>query len=610
MTGLLNPKKKTTLKLTRIDLTLYPLHQKGQVEYAWPLGEEKYVKGDYRKELSCMRDNIMYLENDVKKKNSDDLQTHFAPQHLQDLRKSGLKDETIRQAGIHSVPPRDINKILGNGWFASQVNSLLEFKYNHGSNFARHKLFPEIVDKQGHKLKYFQKRGSKPSLYLPPTVKDLDNAKVPLWIVEGEKKTLRWWQEGFKCSVGLGGCWNWKDSYSLIPKLIEDFNQIALRGRKVTIISDSDFGTNPNVRIGYLLLSGTLLREGVKVHLIVIPCRKGGVKQGLDDFLQSDHHTVKDVLSLPRIKITLNVLRGYEGEFSHLKFANDFLQDVLDGADPNIFPEISEPLQTKTDENVQNIPMIKSILESFGQPLHNCRFYKDKTNLYVHGENGWYEGGHPEHTNKCPACALEKAREILTELAHNFHGRFLYMLMPKNAGHGSLRNKILHECERLGKTRVAAKLVSKKKKVIFSPVLVDSHMRPVTWESEELKELLMQFLACEPSWKKGEHKFDGWGDFWIQDKKIERRRDRKMKGVIHLQLNASEEEVTKALKDLGEKPVRGKNGISKFKLSPTTRDLIRRIASGGAPNPNKVIPSTSVWYNAKVLNDGGLGGLD
>lgn len=35
------------------------------------------------------------------------------PEHLADLKKSGLSDETIREAGIYSAPPNEIHKLLG-----------------------------------------------------------------------------------------------------------------------------------------------------------------------------------------------------------------------------------------------------------------------------------------------------------------------------------------------------------------------------------------------------------------------------------------------------------------------------------------------------------------
>lgn len=56
-----------------------------------------------------------------------------------------------------------------------------------------------------------------------------------------------------------------------------------------------------------------------------------------------------------------------------------------------------------------------------------------------------------------------------------------------------------------------------------------------------------------------------------------------MKGIIHLQLNCSPEQLTKVLKQMGEKPVRGADGTWGFKLSKSTLEWIRYIVRGGDP---------------------------
>lgn len=528
------------------------------------------------------------------------------------------------------MPPYQIDSILG-PYKAKEVESMLAFPYNHGSTVIRYKLFPGILDERGHTQKYFQPKDSKPALYIPPESKGLDNAKVPLWILEGEKKTLRWWQEGFRCCVGIAGAWNWSDSYSLYPRLIEDFDKIKLDGRVVNVIVDSDYLTNRNVQLGYLLFVNSLLRRRARVDLIVIPSgkdgQKVGLKVGLDDFLQSNYHTAKDVLRLPKMRITLEALRRFEVEFPKLTFPNDWLHDVLNnGVDPDVPPslhdknpfedssgespfrdEFCHAEEVKVERDFRKIPIVKSIMEYFGEPEHKCRFYREKTNFYAESKNAWYEGGHPEHTVKCPACALEKAKSILSDLYHNFQLGFYYLLMPKKAEHDSLRREILKQCKEKSIVPKAAKLVSKarSKKIILSPVSVDPRMRFVTWEDKEMLDLLLPFLECDPDWKKGEHQFDGWGDFDRQEKRIKGRRGR-MKGTIHLQLNCSPEQLTKTLEAMGEKPVRRPNGSWGFKLSKSTLEWIQCLVRGG--DPKRVIPSTSVWHRAKVLNDGGLSG--
>ena len=88
----------------------------------------------------------------------------LAPSHIEDLRKSGLNDETIQEAGLKSVPPRLINKILG---FNAKINSLLEIPYP-GTDFSRYKLFPPLTNREGHSIKYHLSLRLAPRLYVPP----------------------------------------------------------------------------------------------------------------------------------------------------------------------------------------------------------------------------------------------------------------------------------------------------------------------------------------------------------------------------------------------------------------------------------------------------------
>jgi len=74
----------------------------------------------------------------------------FHSEHLADLRKSGLSDETIEQAGLSSVRPNDISKVTA----VPGVTSLLAIPYD--DDFTRYKVFPpglKTKTKSGH-LRY------------------------------------------------------------------------------------------------------------------------------------------------------------------------------------------------------------------------------------------------------------------------------------------------------------------------------------------------------------------------------------------------------------------------------------------------------------------------
>jgi len=81
----------------------------------------------------------------------------LCPQHLDDLKRSGWNDDTIRESGVYSVSAGDISKIFNH----PKVESMLAFPYP-GTDHVRYKLFSSepILDRDGHQIKYYQPKGS------------------------------------------------------------------------------------------------------------------------------------------------------------------------------------------------------------------------------------------------------------------------------------------------------------------------------------------------------------------------------------------------------------------------------------------------------------------
>jgi len=206
---------------------------------------------------------------------------HMHPSHLADLRRSGLAEETIRAAGIYTVPPREIGKKLGGG--DAGVVSAYAIPYPWVEGFERLRCF---YDEGKTGPKYRQPPGTTNHLYCPSTI-NLAGAE-PLIIAEGEKKTLKLAQEGFP-AVGIGGVWNWcerAEGYNRPKqtKPIPDFDRVNWR-RTVTILFDSDGHDNRNVRLAAFRLARELSRRGATVFLLFIPPSLTWGKQGVDDFL-------------------------------------------------------------------------------------------------------------------------------------------------------------------------------------------------------------------------------------------------------------------------------------------------------------------------------------
>ena len=203
------------------------------------------------------------------------------PEHLADLRKSGLTDATIAAAGVWTVRPGDIGKKLGGNDYG--ILTLLSFPYPGCEGHERFKCWYQ-EGKSGPK--YRQKTGAANRLYLPPTV-DLAGDGL-LTICEGEKKTLALNQAGIP-AVGIGGVWNWceKGEGYRKPKEsrpISDLDRVNWR-RPVHIIFDSDAHDNPLVRLAAFRLARELSRRGAVVSILFLPVGPNGEKVGADDFL-------------------------------------------------------------------------------------------------------------------------------------------------------------------------------------------------------------------------------------------------------------------------------------------------------------------------------------
>jgi Domain of unknown function (DUF3854) len=111
------------------------------------------------------------------------------------------------------------------------------------------------------------------------TLPSIQDDRGPLYVCEGEKKTLAAHQAGMN-AAGIGGLWNWLTN----GDPIDDLKLIEWDGREVIVIPDSDvFGRQDLLRAVYAL--GCELRErGASVSVAQIP-QPGQKKVGLDDYL-------------------------------------------------------------------------------------------------------------------------------------------------------------------------------------------------------------------------------------------------------------------------------------------------------------------------------------
>jgi hypothetical protein len=195
----------------------------------------------------------------------------MAAEHLADVRRSGLHDDTVRIHRLRSVPPDMIGRLLGFDLPAIRSAMLIPFPDPRGGfmDHIRLKVFPAFRDRRGRTIKYLQPRGSGVRLFFPRASSGpAMEGDEPLWLVEGEKKALAVAQLGLT-AVGFCGIEGWHPGGS--RELLADFDALRLRGRTVELAPDGDWRTNPAVARGTQRLAQALDARGARVRLVVLP---------------------------------------------------------------------------------------------------------------------------------------------------------------------------------------------------------------------------------------------------------------------------------------------------------------------------------------------------
>ena len=267
------------------------------------------------------------------------------PEALEDLRRSGLDDDTIAVAGLYTPAPADLPRFLS-ARLITQVRHLLVFPYDGASRdglwrgadeFVRSKLFPPVSDGEGHTIRYYQRAGTPPRLYVPGAARAaLADPRVPLLITEGEKKALKAAQEGYPC-VAVGGLWNWQ----VAGRPIADLDRIDWCERETVIVPDSDVWTRTELLQPVYALGKELETRGAKVAVRKLPPEPDGTKVGLDDYLSG--HSAAELDAQPRLTLkhpTFSRLQGWWRSWTKRK------EDSTDGSAETTALELLEQAQT------------------------------------------------------------------------------------------------------------------------------------------------------------------------------------------------------------------------------------------------------------------------
>ena len=117
----------------------------------------------------------------------------------------------------------------------------------------------------------------------PRIREQVHDVTVPLWFTEGIRKADSAISRGL-CCVALTGVDLYRDPGAPVPRLHEDFDSFALRGRRVFIAYDSDVMIKDGVRRALAEFSTLLQQRGAEVKLVYLPSQSNSAKVGLDDY--------------------------------------------------------------------------------------------------------------------------------------------------------------------------------------------------------------------------------------------------------------------------------------------------------------------------------------
>lgn len=204
---------------------------------------------------------------------------------------SGVAPEVAAERGYWTATKRSELDMVPR--YQRRVRSLVIPMYSPDGKTVRHQLRPDKPRvRNGKTVKYETPGGTRSILDIHPRMKEAAAGDGDLWITEGIKKADALTSRDL-CTVGLIGVWNWQKDGELLP----DWEYIALAGRNVYVVFDSDVMVKDEVQLALERLVGALEARSAVVKVVYLPDTQDGVKVGVDDYLVAGG-TVEDLYEL------------------------------------------------------------------------------------------------------------------------------------------------------------------------------------------------------------------------------------------------------------------------------------------------------------------------
>jgi hypothetical protein len=165
------------------------------------------------------------------------------------LEESGIAQEVVEARGYRTVETRAELKRLGFSDVQRNTPGLLIPVHSPTGGITTYQYRPdEPRIKDGKPVKYETPTGTRMTLDVHPHARNmLGDPSTPLWLTEGVKSADALVSHDL-CALGLLGVWNWRGTNSRGGKtVLVDWNYVALNGRDVFVVFDSDIAQKPEV---------------------------------------------------------------------------------------------------------------------------------------------------------------------------------------------------------------------------------------------------------------------------------------------------------------------------------------------------------------------------
>lgn len=221
---------------------------------------------------------------------------------------SAIKDEVIEARGYRTVTRPSELAALGFSRTQQRVPALLLPIYGPDGTNGLNQIRPDDPRTRDSKtggtsiVKYELPTGARMRIDCPQICQPMmGDPSIDLWITEGVPKGDSLASHGF-CAVSLLGVWNFKGKNEFGGNaILADIDAIALNGRNVYIVFDSDVINKPGVRKALERLTEILGRRQAHVSPVYLPNNPDGSKVGVDDFLrEKTADDLRNLISVPR----------------------------------------------------------------------------------------------------------------------------------------------------------------------------------------------------------------------------------------------------------------------------------------------------------------------